>query len=74
METAVNRRSLLFFYAFFSNINTNFKGIFENSLLSWWLCQSGVCSKKGIMLPDGTYYYLVIADGKTRTGWVQINR
>lgn len=30
--------------------------------------------KKGRALPDGTYYYVVIAHNKTRTGWVQINK
>lgn len=30
--------------------------------------------KNGNKLPDGTYYYVVISDGKTRTGWIQINR
>lgn len=30
--------------------------------------------KNGKGLPDGTYYYVVISRGATRTGWVQINR
>ena len=30
--------------------------------------------KNGKGLPDGTYYYVVISNGKVRTGWVQINR
>ena len=30
--------------------------------------------KNGNALPDGTYYYVVISHGITRTGWVQINR
>lgn len=30
--------------------------------------------KSGNKLPDGTYYYVVISDGKTRTGWVHINK
>ena len=30
--------------------------------------------KNGHGLPDGTYYYVVISHGNTRTGWVQINR
>lgn len=30
--------------------------------------------KSGNALPDGTYYYVAIANGKVRTGWVQINR
>ncbi len=30
--------------------------------------------KQGNKLPDGTYYYVVITHGKSRTGWVQINR
>ncbi|TDS57884.1 choice-of-anchor J domain-containing protein [Myroides indicus] len=30
--------------------------------------------KNGKQLPDGTYYYVIIAHGKTRTGWVQINK
>ncbi|TDS52734.1 T9SS type B sorting domain-containing protein, partial [Myroides indicus] len=31
-------------------------------------------NKQGKQLPDGTYYYVIIAHGKTRTGWVQINK
>lgn len=31
-------------------------------------------NNQGKLLPDGTYYYVVIAHGKTRTGWVQINK
>lgn len=30
--------------------------------------------KKGNTLADGTYYYIIDAHGKTRTGWVQINK
>ena len=30
--------------------------------------------KSGKALPDGTYYYKVISNGKVRTGWVQINK
>ncbi|TDS50718.1 choice-of-anchor J domain-containing protein [Myroides indicus] len=30
--------------------------------------------KNGKQLPDGTYYYVIKAHGKTRTGWVQINK
>lgn len=30
--------------------------------------------KKGRALPDGTYYCVVVAHNKTRTGWVQINK
>ncbi|MDR2223936.1 MAG: choice-of-anchor J domain-containing protein [Flavobacteriaceae bacterium] len=30
--------------------------------------------KNGKVLPVGTYYYVVVAQGKVRTGWVQINR
>ena len=29
---------------------------------------------KGNELPDGTYYYVIISHGKTKTGWIQINR
>lgn len=31
-------------------------------------------NQKGNGLPDGTYYYVIVAHGKTRTGWVQINK
>ncbi|TDS51239.1 choice-of-anchor J domain-containing protein [Myroides indicus] len=31
-------------------------------------------SKSGKKLPDGTYYYVIIAHEKVRTGWVQINK
>ncbi|TDS57927.1 choice-of-anchor J domain-containing protein [Myroides indicus] len=31
-------------------------------------------SKSGKQLPDGTYYYVIRAHGKIRTGWVQINK
>lgn len=31
-------------------------------------------SKNGDVLPDGTYYYIIVSHGKTRTGWVQVNR
>lgn len=31
-------------------------------------------NKDGKQLPDGTYYYIIQAHGKTRTGWVQINK
>ncbi|TDS50959.1 choice-of-anchor J domain-containing protein [Myroides indicus] len=31
-------------------------------------------SKNGKQLPDGTYYYVIHAHGKIRTGWVQINK
>lgn len=30
--------------------------------------------KSGKELPSGTYYYIIEANGKTRTGWVEINR
>ncbi|MDR0228350.1 MAG: choice-of-anchor L domain-containing protein [Flavobacteriaceae bacterium] len=30
--------------------------------------------KSGKDLPAGTYYYVIEANGKTRTGWVEINR
>lgn len=30
--------------------------------------------QKGNALPDGTYYYVVITQNDTRTGWIQINR
>ena len=30
--------------------------------------------KSGNQLPDGTYYYSLISNGKIRTGWVQINK
>lgn len=31
-------------------------------------------SQGGKSLPDGTYYYVLISNNKTRTGWVYINR
>ncbi|TDS51830.1 choice-of-anchor J domain-containing protein [Myroides indicus] len=31
-------------------------------------------NKNGKQLPDGTYYYVIQAHGKIRTGWVQINK
>ncbi|TDS52157.1 gliding motility-associated C-terminal domain-containing protein, partial [Myroides indicus] len=31
-------------------------------------------NKDGKQLPDGTYYYVIHAHGKVRTGWVQINK
>lgn len=43
---------------------------YEGAYTNQWYGQN----KKGKMLPDGTYYYVVNAHGKTRTGWVQINR
>lgn len=30
--------------------------------------------KNGTILPDGTYYYVVISRGATRTGWIQLNK
>lgn len=30
--------------------------------------------KNGNTLADGTYYYIIDAHGKTRTGWIQINK
>ncbi|SFJ59741.1 choice-of-anchor J domain-containing protein [Myroides guanonis] len=30
--------------------------------------------RNGNVLPDGTYYYIVIANNKERTGWVQVNK
>jgi len=30
--------------------------------------------KGGNLLPDGTYYYVIVSHGKTKTGWVQINK
>lgn len=30
--------------------------------------------KAGKALPDGTYYYVIMANGKSRTGWIQINK
>lgn len=35
-----------------------------------WMGQN----KNGKLLPDGTYYYVVISRGVTRTGWIQINK
>ncbi|TDS51431.1 choice-of-anchor J domain-containing protein [Myroides indicus] len=31
-------------------------------------------NKSGKQLPDGTYYYVIHAHGKVRTGWVQVNK
>ncbi|MCP1995113.1 choice-of-anchor J domain-containing protein [Flavobacterium sp. HSC-61S13] len=44
----------------------SYQGVYTNQ----WVGQN----KSGKLLPDGTYYYVVIAHGKTRTGWVQINK
>lgn len=30
--------------------------------------------KSNNLLPDGTYYYVIISHGKVKTGWVQINK
>ncbi len=43
---------------------------FQGEYTDQWYGQD----KSGKSLPDGTYYYVVIAHGKTRTGWVQINK
>ncbi|MCP1995102.1 choice-of-anchor J domain-containing protein [Flavobacterium sp. HSC-61S13] len=43
---------------------------FQGEYTDQWYGQD----KSGKGLPDGTYYYVVIAHGKTRTGWVQINK
>ncbi|MCP1994603.1 choice-of-anchor J domain-containing protein [Flavobacterium sp. HSC-61S13] len=44
--------------------------VFEGEYIAQWYGQG----KADKLLPDGTYYYVVIAHGKTKTGWVQINR
>ncbi len=43
---------------------------FQGAYTDQWYGQD----KGGKALPDGTYYYVVIAHGKTKTGWVQINK
>ncbi|MCP1995111.1 choice-of-anchor J domain-containing protein [Flavobacterium sp. HSC-61S13] len=43
---------------------------FQGAYTDQWYGQD----KGGKSLPDGTYYYVVIAHGKTKTGWVQINK
>ncbi|MCP1995106.1 choice-of-anchor J domain-containing protein [Flavobacterium sp. HSC-61S13] len=43
---------------------------FQGAYTDQWYGQE----KGDKLLPDGTYYYVVIAHGKTRTGWVQINK
>ncbi len=43
---------------------------FDGNYTNQWQGQG----KGDKILPDGTYYYVVISRGKTRTGWVQINR
>ncbi len=43
---------------------------FSGAYTDQWYGQN----KAGKQLPDGTYYYVVVAHGKIRTGWVQINR
>ncbi|MCP1995105.1 choice-of-anchor J domain-containing protein [Flavobacterium sp. HSC-61S13] len=43
---------------------------FQGAYTDQWSGQD----KANKQLPDGTYYYVVIAHGKTRTGWVQINK
>lgn len=30
--------------------------------------------KNGNLLPDGTYYYVIISQSKLKTGWIQINK
>lgn len=45
----------------------SFKGAYTNQ----WEGQS---KGGGKTLPSGTYYYVITAFGKTRTGWVQLNR
>ncbi|SFJ89723.1 Cleaved Adhesin Domain [Myroides guanonis] len=43
---------------------------FGSNYTNQWVGQD----KSGNPLPDGTYYYVVTAFDKTRTGWVQINK
>lgn len=43
---------------------------FQGAYTNQWEGQG----KGGKLLPDGTYYYVIIAHGKTKTGWVQINK
>lgn len=43
---------------------------FQGHYTDQWYGQN----KGGKQLPDGTYYYVVVAHNKTRTGWVQINK
>ncbi len=43
---------------------------FEGAYTKQWYGQD----KKGNRLPDGTYFYVLIAHEKTRSGWVQINK
>ncbi|MCP1997031.1 gliding motility-associated C-terminal domain-containing protein, partial [Flavobacterium sp. HSC-61S13] len=43
---------------------------FDGNYTNQWQGQG----KGDKILPDGTYYYVVISRGKTRTGWVQINK
>ena len=43
---------------------------FEGQYTNEWVGQG----KGNKILPDGTYYYVVISHFKTRSGWVQINR
>lgn len=34
----------------------------------------GQAKSSNELLPDGTYYYVIISHGKTKTGWIQINK
>ncbi|SFJ90489.1 T9SS type B sorting domain-containing protein, partial [Myroides guanonis] len=43
---------------------------FGSNYTNQWVGQD----KSGNPLPDGTYYYVVTAHDKIRTGWVQINK
>lgn len=43
---------------------------YEGNYTNQWFGQG----TKGNILPDGTYYYVVVSHHKTRTGWVQINK
>lgn len=43
---------------------------FEGNYTDQWYGQS----QAGKPLPDGTYYYVLLSNNKTRTGWVYINR
>jgi gliding motility-associated-like protein len=50
--------------------SSNYKGGVQEEYVTSWDGKSN----GGKDLPDGTYYYVIVTQGKTKTGWIQINR